>query len=912
MFARISLLVAVLVPALLLPSPGHAQNMRYPWEEYDKLIKRNTDFTALESGLFGDSVDMYTGSVGFSVTDFSLPGTGIPIAVSRSLAPSNRAEYLRDDLPMADWGLELPRLSGVFMAATGWASACTNNGSGQPPPVVVGGETYYATNYWQGNRMIIPGRGSQDMLVAEANNVQRPTVGGPYPWLTSDFTWFSCTASRLNTAGEGFVAHTPDGLRYTFDWQAGFFEPNVTGGNRQISKNAPRIRSELYATRVEDRFGNWVSYRYSNAANAPVRLEAITASDGRQVTVSYNARGHVQQISNGTQTWTYRYTYPNDLNGTLVGVDLPDGSSWSIDAYALSHIYFQYDRSTGAGDIIRTCGYPGLMVNEPGGTGRFVHPSGAVGEFTLGYSLRGRSNVPMVCNNYSTPYNDPNDDVAMYPLAYDGVVLRQKRLSGPGVDTAEWNYSYGGTISFAPGTGPVCTSGDCSLPRCLDDTCAGTAVTVVAGPEGSWTRHTYGNSYRYNEGKLLKVEEGSSAQAVLQTTVQRYLWPLAGTQFAQRLGNSQQPRTAGYTAEYLRPSIQTTITRDGATFSNSVTSLDEMARPLSTVASSSLGFTRSENITYFNHLGHWVLGQTASRVNVQTGAEVQRTVYDYTTGLPGEQYAFGELQMRLGYYADGQVESVTDGNGNITIASDWRRGVPQVIGYADGYAESAAVDDLGRVTRTTDENGFSSTYGYDAMGRLSQRTWPTGDTVAWNGVNRSFEKVGGAEVGLDAGHWRLTETEGNRLRRLYFDAFWRPVLEESQDITNPAGTLTQVVRRFDRLGRKVFESYPTRGVTDVRAALPGTYTGYDALSRVSSAGLDSEHGRLTSTTSYLTGLRRQTTNPRGFATVESFQAWDQPGYDMPIRIDAPEGISTLITRDVFGKPIEISRSGPDR
>lgn len=899
--------------ALLLPGAAHSQSMRYPWEEYDKLIQRRADLTAMESGMFGESVDMYTGSLGFSATDISLSGnSSLPVEVARSLAIGNRADYLYDDLPMADWNLELPRLSGVFMAATGWASPCTNDGSGAPPIVNLDGRYFYASQYWQGNRMIVPGRGSQDMMVAEANNLPRPAKGGPYPWLTADFTWFSCVPSRQNAAGEGFLALTPDGIRYTFDWQASFFEPAISQPSFANPSPAPRYRVELYASRVEDRFGNWVAYRYSNAANAPVRLEEITASDGRHINFSYNERGHVQQISNGSQVWNYRYHYPDSFTGTLVGVDLPDGSSWSIDAYALSHIDFQYDRSTGAGDIIRTCGYPGLMTNEPGGTGRFVHPSGALGEFTVGVGLFGRSNVPMVCNNYSQPNNDPNDDVAQYPLAYHGLVLRQKRLSGPGVDTAEWSYSYAGRISFAPGTGPTCTSGDCSLPVCLDDTCAGTSSTTVIGPEGSWTRYTYGNSYRYNEGKLLKVEDGDGPQAILQTTEQRYLWPLAGSQFAARLGNTQQPRTAGYTSEYLRPGVQSTISRDGATFSNTVTAFDALGRPLSTVASSSLGYQRSETRQYHDDHAHWVLGQTASRVNGETGVEVERTAFHPDTALPTEQYAFGALQMRLTYYTDGQVESVSDGNGNITIASDWRRGLPQVIGHADGHAELAAVDDLGRVIRTTDENGFSSTYAYDAMGRLAQRTYPTGDSVAWNAVGRAFERVGSNEYGLEAGHWRLTENEGNRQRRVYFDAFWRPVVEESRDLANPQQTLTQVVRRYDRLGRQVFESYPTRSATDFRAVLPGTYTGYDVLGRVRSVAVDSEHGRLTTLTDYLDGLRRQVTNPRGFSVVESFQAWDVPGYDLPVRIDAPEGMSTLIIRDVFGKPLEITRSGPDR
>jgi YD repeat-containing protein len=758
--------------------------------------------------------------------------------------------------------------------------------------------------------MIIPGRGNQEMLVAEPNAIPRPASGGPYPWLTSDFTWFSCLPSRKNAAGEAFVAHTADGLRYTFDWEAAFYEPDIASPSTVQVITAARRRAELYATRVEDRFGNWIAYSYNNAAGAPVRLNSITSSDGRSITFAYNSRGHVEQISNGSQIWRYRYTYPDSRLGSLIGVDLPDGSSWTIDAYAMSHMEFQYERSTGGGDIIRTCGYPGLMVNEPAATGRLVHPSGAVGEFVVGYSLRGRSNVPMVCNGYSTPNNDPNDDVARYPLAYHGAVLRNKRLSGPGVELAEWTYSYGGTISFAAGTGPVCTSGDCSLPVCLNDTCAGTAITTITGPEGSWERHTYGNSYRYNEGELLKVETGTSPQSILQVTEQRYLWPLAGSQFAVRLGSTQQPRTAGYTAEYLRPNIETLITRDGTTFSRKTTAMDGLARPLTSIASSTLGHQRTETLQYHDNHTHWILGQVARRINVETGAELERTVFDPGTALPIEKFAFGVRQLWLTYHADGQVESVTDGNGNITVASNWRRGIPQAVGYADGFMVSAGVDNLGRIVSTTDENGSSSTYAYDAMGRLSGKTYPTGDSVAWNPVSRIFERAG-AEYGLAAGHWRLTETEGNRRRRVHFDAFWRPVLEESQDISD-AQTITQLVNRYDRLGRNIFTSYPTRGVTDVRSPLPGVTSSYDALGRIVQSQQDSELGLLTSSTTYLAGFRRQTTNARGFTTVEAFQAWDSPIYDFPTRIDAPLGSSTLITRDVFGKPIEITRVGPDQ
>jgi len=103
----------LMVIALLCPVVVQAQSLRYPWEEYDKLIQRQTDLTAADATLFGDSLDMYTGALGFSATDMSIPGAGLPIAVSRSMSIGNRSDYRFDDLPMADWNLELPRLSGV-------------------------------------------------------------------------------------------------------------------------------------------------------------------------------------------------------------------------------------------------------------------------------------------------------------------------------------------------------------------------------------------------------------------------------------------------------------------------------------------------------------------------------------------------------------------------------------------------------------------------------------------------------------------------------------------------------------------------------------------------------------------------------------------------------------------------------
>src|SRR5690606_33106944 len=53
------------------------------------------------------------------------------------------------------------------------------------------------------------------------------------------------------------------------------------------------------------------------------------------------------------------------------------------------------------------------------------------------------------------------------------------------------------------------------------------------------------------------------------------------------------------------------------------------------------------------------------------------------------------------------------------------------------------------------------------------------------------------------------------------------------------------------------------------------------------------------------GVRR--TDPRGMQETTWYQAWDTPVTDFPVQIDHPDGAETVIARDAFGKPTEITR-----
>jgi YD repeat-containing protein len=171
---------------------------------------------------------------------------------------------------------------------------------------------------------------------------------------------------------------------------------------------------------------------------------------------------------------------------------------------------------------------------------------------------------------------------------------------------------------------------------------------------------------------------------------------------------------------------------------------------------------------------------------------------------------FGKLKQTLAYDSLGNLTQVVDGNGNTTQLQDYKRGTPRRILYADGTSISATVDDNGWLLSRTDETAATTSYGYDAAGRLALIQYPGGDSVAWNDSIISYQRTTGSERGLPAGHWRRTESTGNARRITWHDALMRPVLTEDYDATNRSSTLRQVITSYDHAGRTIFQSYPGR------------------------------------------------------------------------------------------------------
>lgn len=833
--------------------------------------------------LLGDRVNEYGGGLEFTHTDVSLPGNhALPVAVGRHLSAGTRQARLNSGL-FGDWDLEIPRLHTVAANADTWfgnglnAPNLARCSQFQAPPVA----TFIANSgslaaapsykYWDGYHLYLPGQGDQTLLgryaspgdPAVAPNDLEPTDGLAYPVVTKQHWQFSCLPSLKRGSGEGFLAHAPDGTQIRFDHMVSRAYPSYNGGGM-----LPRNEIWILPTQVSDRFGNWVRYTY--AGTDGWRLASIVSSDGRSITFAYvGTSNRIQSVNDGTRTWTYVY----DSAGALQSVTLPDASQWTFALGPLARDPF----SKGDPDCVADGGVAGGTPV----TGSITHPSGAVGTFVLKLTEHGRSNVPG---------RQDNCGVARVSRYFASYSLLSKTLAGPGLAPMTWSYAYSVPIgSFGPCVG-----------------CVSTKTVTVTDPHGHVTRNTYGTQFGIDEGLLIESAQGVTTAGALRTTRHTYSLPNRGP-FPALVG--YHGGVADSMSRIHTPQESRVVTQQGVTFTQQATGFDRFARPIGQVRSSSLGHSRTESTTYYDQTRLWVLGQVASRG--VDGMVESNTSFDPNTALPLSRFSFGQRVEAYRFNADGTLDSVFDGLGNATSFSNYRRGLAQRIAYADGTAVTGVVNNLGQLSSVTNEAGTTWNYGYDAMGRLASATPPAGDATPYKPRLLTFTQVPTAEYGLEANHWRQTITEGNAVTVNHFDARWRKRLTTTYDAANPTATRRMQLFQHDAYNRTVFASYPARTIASVTAQPPGTRTSHDALGRVTQTLADSELGLLPTTFNYLSGFRTQSINPRGFGTITAFQAFDDPDETSITAIASPEGVRVAITRDVFGKPLAIERTGID-
>ncbi|MBL8297960.1 MAG: hypothetical protein JNN30_06365 [Rhodanobacteraceae bacterium] len=693
---------------------------------------------------------------------------------------------------------------------------------------------------------------------------------------------------------------TRDGVSYRFDVYIERAIPTVTSGTESNARKAVF----LLASEVTDRYGNWVRYFY-NGNGHPT---SITASDGRAITLTY-VQSRLQSASitlsvpAETRTWTYGYTQQPDTLQRLTSVTLPDNvSTWQFDYQSLNppspftYLYVTYLAPKPSGS---ECLPP--EISTPGGDFglRITHPSGATGDFRFKLERSDRYNFS-ASNCQIQPGGGGKYIVAPY---IDAFRLKSKTISDTGASSQLWSYSYA-PLNDDRHVRTTVTQPDGSLVR--NDFSAVYGATTAGAPAGSAI-----------EGQLVAmatIQNGITLRTQANTYVtgpDTAFAPLAGYVFPSRYGGGAGGDDSA--SGSVRPLLSTTITlpQQGVTLTRTHETFDAMARPLRVkresrlLSSSAVLHSKTETTAYDDKRGIWVLDLVDTVTN-STLPSVPQVDTDYDPiGNPTRSTVFGRQQNTMTWRPDGTLETLTIGP-NTTTLGTFKRGVPQGVTYADNTSISAAVDDAGDIRSVTDENSFTTIYGYDKLRRLTGITYPAGDTVNWLPTSIQYDFVtNDPAAGFTGAHWRQTTSIGNARLVAHYDQRMRPRLTAEYDITAQAVTERYTRRGYDYANRETFVSFAASSAS----ASAGTTTTYDALGRITGTTQDSELGTLTTSTVYTSPFKTQFTNARGKTTSMTFQVFDEPSDSAPLTIEEPLATTTTFTRDVFGKPLTMTRSG---
>jgi RHS repeat-associated protein len=709
---------------------------------------------------------------------------------------------------------------------------------------------FAAQEYGYGFRLIVPGKTDSILLKKLSGSSVFP---GDVDIVNNEYWLVDCLSNQVAAplTGDAFKAFSPDGMTYTFSYlierpfpslvrpvgTVAFAEPSekANATNAAAPQTLERVEARMMVTRVEDRFGNWVNYEYAAADPVAVTrgLSRMSSSDGRQLNFSYYD-GKIQSINDGTRIWTYSYN-----QGGLTAVNLPDGSRWAIDFASLSAATYTYATSASCTTFPQPTGPSSVSAS-------ITHPSNARATFVFQPFRHALSGSPATCltaGGMQFARLNPNeyDTLTPFSKAVNGVVSSDNR---------NWSFIWSAGAS--------------------------TKTTKVIGPQGiDEIEYTFGNRYGVDEGLLLNkniIGGGGS-----ESNAYQYQGATAGP-YPARFGISYQTRGDIRYTESIQPVRTISTNRYGASFLQTMGSFniygnaEQLTRSGSASATST--YTFQNKTTTFG----WIL-QALKSISTAGKAELDQTLNNDLQ--PTSIYRFGKLDTGISYFANGLANTVSDGLGQTTSYSNYFRGVPQNISYPGGATESATVGSFGQVLSTRDELSNTTSYGYDALGRITSIAPNEGASTSM-----SYSK---------SGAWQQSRSFGGRSTTTVYNGYWQPTS------INDGGRIVNM--DYDARGQMSFQSYPNSAA--------GTSYTHNVFGELTNATSSSELGNLGTNYGY-TGYSANITDPRQHTTTVSYQMFAPSMRESPTGISGQEGLSVNIPRDAWGKPSSITRNGVTR
>jgi hypothetical protein len=577
---------------LLLSNTSYGQSVI---DQYNKSLRPTADIQPLTNDLFGDQISLLDGGLSFQQIDISLGANhGLPVRLGRTLSIQDQAadQQGRNTATHAGnapfgmmWDLDVPYLKMVGDAREGWIGGDHSNlrcSRGEILPYVNGmflwsNIIYETWDYHGGITANIPGYGSESLLnppVGFANEM--PADGNTYYKVTRSHWRARCVPLAAGGSGEGFAIVLPDGATYRFDWLASRPTANLLdvschtedGQGVLASRQAhtywggyvvptqcatqvvvPRSVYYLFATEATDRFGNYVRYNYDPVN--PHRLLSIQSSDGNTISMTYTSSGQIETATANGRVWRYVYESFNSLQ-RLREVIQPDQSKWSFEYGSdYKELHVSTPKVMWAGCELNIETKSSFVSPTTWSWIRMNHPSGARGEFKIRPLIHGTKQTQDEPRRCEVITHGSFVGFSKYPLldgppsAYLTSSLFEKTISGPGLATQTWTYTY------SPGWVPPFI-----------------AETTVQGSDGKVQRYRFGTDKSTNYGQLLQETHGDQG-STLRTINYTYASTVQGQNYPGIPGGEMSSRTYGWAGAFMnsnRPLVQKEIIQDGRKF----------------------------------------------------------------------------------------------------------------------------------------------------------------------------------------------------------------------------------------------------------------------------------------------------------------------------------------------------------
>jgi YD repeat-containing protein len=646
----------------------------------------------------------------------------------------------------------------------------------------------------------------------------------------------------------GIVATSPNGVAYLMTEYV-----YMQGEDGPTGEPAPEVETWL-TRRIVDPYGNSIDIGYLEIASGMKLITRLDSSDGRRVDFEYldpadlpvnaaSTNARLASISANGQSWRYGYA-PIEGGRTdwgkvhhykLSSVTRPDGSQWE----------YQYGTDVTAPDYNRLT--------------QVTYPSGGQVNYTY---------------QWLRPYL-PNPDFRI-------VAIKQKTITNPGHAEGTW------TWEFHPGASDMADLGILPLQENAGRMADLTRIITPIGEE-----EIYHVGYWAMVGRRDILWE--MGLKLIHRVLERDLY--GGLQLVRSESNSWDRRAIS--AEVYRGGIlsalwddrvyaplltRRAIELDGHVYATDYSNHDVFGNPGTTTEWAiypTEGGNRITEYTYLNDTDNWFIGLPTIEVVSQDGAVVGSIARTYNDlGQLTETDRFGVIE-RFGYSTEGDLASITDALGNTTRYSDYFRGQPQREERPDGTQLTRSINPSGTVGSRTSPRGFTTSFAYDGLNRLTGIDYPRGEDVdiLWRATGKSLtrgdyrEDIGWDGFGLEVEFSRHDLSSGERYTR-YVD--------------------------FDAMGRKIFES-------DINSSL-GIAREYDADDRV--VRVIYQDGTSRSITH--DGAHHEVHRDENGNTSEHlYQVYGSPESRHLSWILSPESVGTWITRDALGNITSVFQGETD-